>query len=85
LFEFLEHRHERMPIIAEQFAKAKSRLVVNDHRPDFQMLCKACNSAKNNRMTLGRCRSPAKTEASREIISMVAQQRVVESPQRRGR
>lgn len=40
------------------------------HRPEFQMLCKACNSAKNNRMTLSDVEHLRKLEATRtEIVS----------------
>lgn len=40
------------------------------HRPEFQMLCKACNSAKNNRMTLSDVEHLRKLEAAgTEIVS----------------
>jgi Alw26I/Eco31I/Esp3I family type II restriction endonuclease len=40
------------------------------HRPEFQMLCKACNSAKNNRMSLADVNHLRKLEAKgAEIIS----------------
>lgn len=40
------------------------------HRPEFQMLCKACNSAKNNRMSLADVDHLRKLEATgAEIIS----------------
>jgi Alw26I/Eco31I/Esp3I family type II restriction endonuclease len=40
------------------------------HRPEFQMLCKACNSAKNNRMTLADVEHLRRLEATgTEIIS----------------
>ena len=40
------------------------------HRPEFQMLCKSCNSAKNNRMTLSDVVHLRKLEAAgTEIVS----------------
>lgn len=38
------------------------------HRPQFQMLCKTCNSAKNNRMSLADVKALLAAEKSGEIV-----------------
>jgi 5-methylcytosine-specific restriction endonuclease McrA len=38
------------------------------HRPEFQLLCKPCNSAKNNRMSLREVVHLRKVEAGGETV-----------------